>query len=478
MRRIRSATLLLTVALACGTVPALGQDTALSADEKRALRRTPVVTVFEQTRDSVVNISSTQIIQVRSGGGLDSLFEDLFDLPPARPRVRELRRTSVGSGFVLHKAGYVVTNAHVVARTAERRVIFADQRAYPAQIIALDTAHDLAILKFDPTQRPERVDADGEVLPGDDLESREIQPLAMGTSSDLMVGETVIAIGNPFGFQHTVTAGVVSALDRTLEVSDRVRFDGLIQTDASINPGNSGGPLLNVLGELIGINTAIRADAENIGFAIPVDRLREMLPDMLDVERRYGLSTGLTLAPTDAGRILSVVADSPAAKVGLQPGERVTAVAGSPIRDSVDFHIALVERKPGDRVTLRVVNDAGQSRDVTLTLGERSVPDGRKLLASKLGIAAELITPRMAAALRMPGLTGLVIDTVDFESPADELGLRRGDLIVQIGRHPFRSFSDVGELLEPIESGDAVPLTVLRVQRGTVFRVTVNVKAQ
>src|SRR5690606_783552 len=149
---------------------------------------------------------------------------------------------SVGSGFVLHAAGYIVTNAHVVARTAERHVIFADGSEYDAQVVAIDEPHDLAILKIDPADR-------------------DLKPTPLGTSDDLMVGETVIAIGNPFGYQHTVTAGVVSALGRTLPVTEQHSLKGLIQTDASINPGNSGGPLLNVLGQLVGINTAIRADA-------------------------------------------------------------------------------------------------------------------------------------------------------------------------------------------------------------------------
>ncbi|MDP7348694.1 MAG: trypsin-like peptidase domain-containing protein, partial [Phycisphaeraceae bacterium] len=208
-------------------------------------RRTPVVRVFEQSRNAVVNISTTQIVQLRDPLGFD-LFEQFFHMP----RRRTFRRQSVGSGFVLHEAGYIVTNAHVVARTAERKVLFADERAFDAQVVALDHEHDLAVLK---------IDADG-----------PLATLPLGTSHDLMVGETVIAIGNPLGLSDTVTAGVISAVDRELEFGDGKSFKGLIQTDASINPGNSGGPLLNILGDLIGVNTAMRGDAQNIGFAIPV----------------------------------------------------------------------------------------------------------------------------------------------------------------------------------------------------------------
>ena len=261
--------LIVVVVFCAGVLPTAAEPTSHNG---HAQRRTPVVEVFDGAKDAVVNISSTQIVKTRSPFGIDQFFNDIFDLPT---RPRQFKRTSVGSGFVLHQAGYIVTNAHVVARTAEQKVIFADQREYDAQVVATDHEHDLAVLKIDPPQ--------------------PLVPLRLGSSDDLMVGETAIAIGNPLGYQHTVTAGVISALDRTLELRGDLSFEGLIQTDASINPGNSGGPLLNVLGELIGINTAIRGDAQNIGFAIPVDQLRDILPDLLDVERRYRIYTGLKI---------------------------------------------------------------------------------------------------------------------------------------------------------------------------------------
>jgi S1-C subfamily serine protease len=216
------------------------------AAEARASRRTPVVEVFESARDAVVSISSTEKVIVRSRSPFDSFFDEFFEMPPSRERSRDI----VGSGFVIHSQGYIVTNAHVVARSSEQRVMFAGGAEYEATIVAADKSRDLAILKIDA----------GTSLP----------TLPFGRSDDLMIGETVVAIGNPFGFQHTVTAGVVSAVNRDVTISREIVFEDLIQTDASINPGNSGGPLLNALGQLIGVNTAIRGDAENIGFAIPV----------------------------------------------------------------------------------------------------------------------------------------------------------------------------------------------------------------
>jgi S1-C subfamily serine protease len=239
--------------LAALVLPGLAAGRWGTEEGEQVRRRTPVVEVFEASRDAVVNISSTEVVEVRDP--FDRFFDGVFDRRH-RTRPRQYRNTSVGSGFVIHSDGYIVTNAHVVARSTDRTVTFADGREFDAQVLASDRDHDVAILKIEA--------------------SEALKPLAMGQSTDLMIGETVIAIGNPLGYQHTVTAGVVSAVDRDLMFSKDHMMRGLIQTDASINPGNSGGPLLNVLGELIGVNTAVRGDAQNIGFAIPVNQVRRL----------------------------------------------------------------------------------------------------------------------------------------------------------------------------------------------------------
>ena len=303
---------------------------AQSAEDGRSRRRTPVVEVFESARDAVVNISSTEIVQVRDP--MDRLFEGYSRRFRSRPR--QLKRTSVGSGIVVHPAGYIVTNAHVVARSTDRTVTFADGRQYEATVVAGDREADVAILKIDAA----------EALP----------ILRFGRSDDLMIGETVIAIGNPLGYQHTVTAGVVSAVGRDLQLDGDTVLRDLIQTDASINPGNSGGPLLNVLGELIGVNTAIRGDAQNIGFAIPVDRLRRLLPDLLDVERRYRIHTGLKLNDAEP-RVAFVTDDSPADRAGISTGDVLRRINGERVQEVVDFHIALIGLQPGDRLRLELL---------------------------------------------------------------------------------------------------------------------------
>ena len=425
--------------------------------DARAQRRTPVVTVFEASQGSVVNISSTQIVELRSPLGFDRMFDQFFDFPTRNRFRRRYKQTSVGSGFVIHASGYIVTNAHVVARTADRKVIFDDERSFDAQIVAIDHERDLAVLKIDPVE--------------------PLSPVPFGTSGDLMVGETVIAIGNPLGYQHTVTAGVVSALDRTLEISDAVRFEGLIQTDASINPGNSGGPLLNVLGELIGVNTAIRGDAQNIGFAIPVDQLRQILPDLLDVERRYRIVTGLKVASDDPCRVVAVEPGSPAADAGLRVGDELTGVGDLPVRSVVDYHIAWIGARPEQRIRIDALRD-GEPAAVHLTLGHRPKPDGAQLLKQRFGMAVEPLDRRMAQAIGLRDLRGLTLNRVEPASPAAVSGFQRGDIVVQIGRHQTSDLDDVGQMLERVKPGQTVRVTVLRVSGRVIYRISADLKAK
>jgi serine protease Do len=426
---------------------------------RQSQRRTPVVDVFEANRDAVVNIASTQIVEMRDPFGFDRLFDDFFQMPD-RPRTRQYKRTSVGSGFVIHADGYIITNAHVVARTAERKAIFADGREYPAEIVATDPDHDLAVLK---------IQAD-----------RPLKILKFGRSDDLMIGETVIAIGNPLGYQHTVTAGVISALDRDLEFGGERTLSGLIQTDASINPGNSGGPLLNVLGELIGVNTAIRGDAQNIGFAIPIDHLRQTLPELLDVERRYRFVTGLVIDNrSKPPRVAGVATNSPAAAAGLRAGDAITAVNGHALHETVDFYIELLGRKAGDTIAMTLDRD-GRKVTSELVLAPRAAPDALALARRKLGITVEPLPADIARELDLPGEgdAGLLITEVQPDGPAGSRGFEPRDIIIALDRHNATTIEELGQLLEYLDPDDAATLTVLRVNRGQIhmLRGTVRVR--
>ncbi len=409
--------------------------------DERSLRRTPVVVVFEAARDAVVNISSTEVVEVRDR------FDRLFDR--RRPRPRRLERTSVGSGFVIHPEGYIVTNAHVVARSTDRRVTFADGREYDATVIASDREYDVAILKIEPP--------------------RPLPTLAFGRSDDLMVGETVVAIGNPLGYQHTVTAGVVSAVNRDLVFDRDLVMSGLIQTDASINPGNSGGPLLNVLGELIGVNTAIRGDAQNIGFAIPVDQLRRLLPELLDVERRYRIDSGLRLIAAVEPRVDTVKSGSAAERAGIEPGDVLRMVNGESVDEAVDFHIALIGREPGDELRLELVR-SGRPYRTSLRLNDRPRPDVPSLVRQRLGVEVRPLPADLAENLGLSRGGGFVVVAIDPESPARRIGMRSRDVLVALGRYYPTTLDELGELVEYLDPGDEVSVTFLRVKPPTIYR--------
>jgi serine protease Do len=422
--------------LAAAILAASPADQGGTEDEGQARRRTPVVEVFEAARDAVVNISSTAIVEVRDP--FDQFFEGIFDRR-RRARPRQYKSTSVGSGFVIHADGYIVTNAHVVARSTDRTVIFAGGREFDAQVVASDREHDVAILKID---------------------AREpLKPLAMGRSADLMTGETVIAIGNPLGYQHTVTAGVVSAVNRDLVFSKDQVMRGLIQTDASINPGNSGGPLLNVLGELIGVNTAVRGDAQNIGFAIPVDQVRRLLPELLDVERRYRIRSGMKLSTTDSPRVVFVETGSPAQAAGIRVGDVLREIDGLSLNESVDFHIALIGRRPGDRLGLRLQRQDEIVR-TSLRLEGLPKPDAAMLTRQRLGVEVRPLPADLAQDLGLPR----------GGSPAGRIGMRSRDVLLALGRYYPTTLEELGQLLEHVESDEQVSVTYLRVKPPTIIR--------
>lgn len=413
-------------------------------------RRTPVVEVFESCKDAVVNISTTQVIQIRTPFLFDTPFDQMFDVPNG-PRTRELKTTAVGSGFVFHPSGYILTNAHVIAKTAERKVIFADKREFDAEVIAADAEKDLAVLKIkSPTRLP---------------------VLKFGRSDDLMIGETVIAIGNPVGLETTVTAGVISAINRNLEINQRTVFRGLIQTDASINPGNSGGPLLNALGELIGINTAMRSDAQNIGFAVAVDTVTSSLPKLLDVERRYHITVGLEVIGADKAVISKVARNSPAEASGLKVGEILHSVGGEPIAKAMDYYVAMLGKSAGTEIPIEF-DRAGQRMLTKLIPEEMPKPDGVKLAKEKLGVDVIPLSPLVARKLGLPAARGVLVERVEADGPAAKIQMEPADILIEIGNRQLSNIDDLGQLLESVTSGQVVRVGVLRVANVAKFRLT------
>ena len=448
----------------------LGPAGLTHGQDSRAARETPVVRVFREAKSAVVNLSTTTIVSVRQPFGLGGILDDIFDFPVQRPRRYETH--SVGSGFLIHSDGYVVTNAHVIDRAAECKVTFSDGTELPAEEVASDRKHDLAVLKVD-AKRP---------LPF----------LKMGRSDDLMAGETVIAIGNPLGYQHTVTTGIISALDRELRFSENLVYSGLIQTDASINPGNSGGPLLNVVGELIGINSAIRGDAQNIGFAIPIDRLRELLPDMLDIERlrrvRLGMHFGgqsseskndknkLAIPPQSGVSIREVDVDSPAEKSGIQTGDVLVSLDGRPTPDFMDA-FSILDKSPAGAKLQMELKRRGQLVNATVSLEDIPRLDAAKVLLARLGIEVRELRPDDLSRLGLRRPVGLLVVDVGPRTEAART-VQHGDLITTFGGWPVTSLGALGHLLEQVDVGDRIPVGLLRIGADAFMRTEITLTAR
>lgn len=438
-----SGVLAFPAALAALSAAPGSQTSAAPAPGADVSRQTPVVLAYRRARPAVVNISTEQVVTMGLSPFGRDIFEDIFP----SPFTRRVPVQSLGSGFLVHQGGYAITNDHVVRRAQKITVTLADKTPLPARVISSDPTHDLAVLKVDPPK--------GVPLPY----------LPLGRSDDLMVGETVIAIGNPFGYSHTVSSGIISALDRKLEFKEGVAFEGLIQTDAPINPGSSGGPLLNIRGELIGINTAIRADAQNIGFAIPVDALIDDFGKLLDFERISRVIFGAVIRQrhAEAGDELYVAEVHPGtpASGALRVGDRLAAVNGVPVRQIPDFTCAMLGVKAPAAVQLRGLRD-GSGFVASVALKPKPRPDGKALAQALFGVALRPITPEIARDLRLPVDAGLLVVGVDAGGPADRIGLRPRDIIFQVGRFYVQDLDALGMLLEDVPPGEAVKIGVAR----------------
>ncbi len=395
-------------------------------------------------------------------------FGHRFNMPMQQPRIEH----GLGSGVIISPDGYIVTNNHVVDGAVDIRVTLGDRRILPAKLIGSDPLTDLAVIKVNQTGLPS---------------------VPWGDSTQLHPGQTVLAFGNPFGFRFTVTRGIVSALNRpNPNASDRRAPGEFIQTDAAINPGNSGGPLVNAHGEVIGINTFLISPSgsfSGMGFAIPTQIVRPTVETLIrDGKVRHGyMGIGISdVTPEEAkffhvdkaiGAVVSQVEpDSPAAKAGLKVGDVITELNGHTVNDAGELQVEVGQKQPGSSIHLKVMRD-GSSQDVAVTLEPMGARDHESEIASaehgkpRWGLGLADLSPEMRQQLQANSdIQGAVIERVVPGSPADNAGLQRGDVILEVNRKPVKSAADVQNALSSVPQNEDA-LVLVWSNGGSTFRV-------
>jgi len=416
---------------------------------------------------SVVNISTTK--RVRGGGRVFDYFmgprdrrnpmDDFFDrfFGGDIPQQREYKQKSLGSGFFIDGDGYILTNNHVVEDADEIKVILKDhkEKEFDAKVIGRDSKTDLALIKI--------------------KSWKGLQLIKLGNSDELRVGDWVVAIGNPFGLDHTVTAGIVSAKGRVIGAGP---YDNFIQTDASINPGNSGGPLINLKGEVVGINTAIFAGGQGIGFAIPINTAKELISQLKekgkvtrgwlgvmiqkvtpDLAKSFGLKD-------EAGALVGdVTSASPADKAGIKPGDIIIEFDGKPIKEMNELPRLVAAVPVGKVVEVKVLREGKPQifKIQVQELDDKQLASGPSQIKESLGISVREFTPELARRFRMDYEPGVLIVQVQEGSPAEEAGIQEGDLIKEINRKSVKDMKTYQGLMGSIKKGGNV---LFRIKRG------------
>jgi serine protease Do len=445
-----------------------GRRTPLAAPPERPV----FVELTKALNPAVVNISTKQEVKrprMRSPFGEEGdPFEDFFERFFGR-RAPRRQRPSLGSGFIINATGYIVTNNHVVEGATEIKVTLATKETFDATLVGRDPKIDLALIKV--------------------KSDKPLPTVPFGDSEALEVGDWVMAIGNPFGLGHTVTTGIVSAKGRIIGAGP---YDDFIQTDASINPGNSGGPLFNMRGEVVGINTAIVAGGQGIGFAIPSNMAKEVLLQLHDrgkVTRGWlgvaiqKLSPDLVQAfklENDHGALVAdVIPDGPAAKAGLERGDIIVRFQGHKIQDSSELPRMVATIPPGTQVDVDIVR-GGKKLTIPVKLetlkDEEPQEKAARLQPSDveetLGLQVQAITPEVARRLRVEGTEGVVVSQIAPDGPAAEAGVRQGDIIRELNRKPIPDLETYQDATAQLDAES--PVLLLLERRGSGIYVALK----
>lgn len=406
-------------------------------------RKTAVVAAVERVKNATVNIHSERSI---AAAGTEA-----FALP-ASPKAMN----GMGTGIVVDPRGYIVTNQHVVDDVTSLRVRLADGASFAATVISRQPELDLAIIKIEPTT--------------------PLPVMPIGTAQDLMVGETVISLGNAYGYEHTVSVGVVSAIKRDVSLNKDMSYKSLIQTDACINPGNSGGPLVNINGELVGVNVAIRAGAQGIGFAIPVDHMVRSVSDMLKTRRRPTAYDGLThrdiLQQSNDGLVRKTIVDrvepgSPAELAGLKVGDVLTSVAGVKIESGIDVERALLDRKPGQSLAVTVQRQ-DQEQKVQLVVAD--------IVWQKLGVQFTPVASDVLQAVNKQLHGGLEVTAINQSGLAAKAGFKKGDVLVGLHNWETLSVENVNFVLNHPDLATFHPVTFFILRSGQIRRGQLSIQ--
>jgi serine protease Do len=417
----------------------------------------------ERLKPAVVNISTSKTVRQQGGSlfgapfggkdplgqffGRDDFFEKFFgDIPQ-----REFKQKSLGSGFIISPDGYIFTNNHVVEQADKIIVKLSDEKEYEAKVIGRDAKTDIALIKIKP--------------------NKSLPVVEIGDSDKLRVGDWVMAIGNPFGLEQTVTAGIVSAKGRVIGAGP---YDNFIQTDASINPGNSGGPLFSMDGKVIGINTAIIAQGQGIGFAIPINMANRILPELKtkgQVTRGWlgvsiqdvteEIAKSLKLKDNAGVLIAEVLEGDPADKAGLKSGDIIIEVNGKKIKDSHQLLMIVAEFRVGDKVEIKALHD-GQEKVFQVIIAERKEKADIIAGSGYFGMTVQEITPEIAKHLGIVKKVGIIVVDVKEGSPADEAGIRPEDVILRVNKVNVNSLKDYEREMAKAGSKEGVLLLIKR----------------